>query len=98
MTIFSRRLQVSKQMGPSPSSVGTPIAPAKLPSEPPRETTGWMGAPISVAKRSANLYNGWLEVSGNTGRVQPPSMRTLTLGSPVSARSFLTSFSSADTS
>ena len=33
-------------MGPSPSSVGIPIAPAKLPSEPPLETTAWIGAAI----------------------------------------------------
>src|SRR5208283_2880664 len=44
----SRRLQVSCVIGPSPSSVGTPRAAAKLPSEPPGETTSWIGAPSSA--------------------------------------------------
>ena len=54
-SIRSPRAHESWQIGPNPSSVGTPSAAAKLASEPPRELTGSSGSPSSRAAPAARV-------------------------------------------
>jgi hypothetical protein len=73
----SRRLQDSWQIAPSPSSVAIPIAAAKLPSEPPGETTSCTGVPITDHTSGASrVFNASYDIRHDFGLYQPVAQRS----------------------
>src|SRR2546425_2348011 len=72
MTTFSCGLCAPSPTPPRPSSVGTPKAAVKLPSEPPPVKDSSSFSPIVIARACARRKRATLAVRSIGGRVNPP--------------------------